>query len=392
MRPSRWLFALCLLLAACDAAPRPPAGTAFVLPQAGPSAPTSPVASQPVPSASPTPGPSATPLPDGVTTLAGGESPGFADGLGAAARFEGPRAVVAAEDGTIYVADTENHRIRRVSAGGQVTTIAGGEPGFQDGPGATARFDQPVGLALGPGGVLYVADSQNGRIRMLAFDGAGQATVTTIAGNDSRDSLDGDGTAAAFNVPYGLAADPAGRLFLTDRLAQVVRRIEDPQGRATVTTLAGAVDTLGDADGPAARARFAFPTGIAIDHGGTLYLSEEDGCRIRRIAPDGQVTTLNPTANGCGFADGPLPDAQFLGPAGLAIDRAGVLYLADADNGLIRRLDLAGGEAKTLAGELPGFEDGPLLEAAFQAPRGLAFGADGRLVVADAHGIRLVNF
>lgn len=398
---ARWLPVLGLLLAACNPASRPPVGTAFVLPPVGASAapsaslPASSPVTSPSPEATPSPvtSPSAVPTPPpspGVVTLAGGESAGFADGTGAQARFESPRGVALGPDGNLYVADTQNHRIRRVGRDGAVSTVAGGDPGYQDGSGATARFEQPVGLAFGANGDLYVTDSQNGRIRRIQLGASGTATVTTIAGHDERTSVDGDGLAAGFDAPFGLAADATGRLYVTDRQAQVIRRIDDPAGTARVTTVAGEVGTLGDTDGPSAQARFAFPTGITVEATGVVYLTEEDGCRIRRIGTDGVVSTLNGGAGGCGNTDGPLRTAQFLGPSALlAVGQT--LYVADTDNGAIRRLDPARSDASTLVGGLPGYQDGSLLQAEFQAPRGLALAADGRLVVADAHGIRLIR-
>ena len=164
--------------------------------------------------------------PDGaVRTLAGGGE-GFADGTGAAARFHTPSALAVDGRGNLYVADTGNHAIRKVTPGGIVTTLAGdGTPGFRDGPGAQARFHGPMGVEVGPQGRVYVADTWNDRIRVIEADGS----VRTLAGDDGPGFRNGRGAQARFDTPTALALDGEGRLWVADTGNRALRRV-DPDG------------------------------------------------------------------------------------------------------------------------------------------------------------------
>jgi sugar lactone lactonase YvrE/murein DD-endopeptidase MepM/ murein hydrolase activator NlpD len=253
--------------------------------------------------------------PDGrIDTLAGGPR-GFADGLGGAARFDTPSGIAIGTGGVLYVADTGNHAIRRISPDGQVTTLAGdGVAGDADGPGALARFNGPIGIAADERGRVLVADTYNDRVRAIGPDGV----VTTVAGSVAG-AEDGDPLSARFDTPCGVAADRAGVLYVADTGNGAVRRID---ASGTVVTLAREID------GAPMR-----PIGIAVDPRGVVFASDERG-RVIEIAPDLQARTL--AGSIAGFADGAGTEARFRRTAGLALAGEDRLVTADAGNGVLR--------------------------------------------------------
>jgi sugar lactone lactonase YvrE len=272
--------------------------------------------------------------PDGqVTTLAGGAE-GFADGSGTQARFSGPNAVVLGPDGDLYVADAGNARIRRVTPRGAVTTVAGdGTRGVLDGPGGTARFVYPTGLAFGPDGALYVVDRWAHMVRVVAPDGR----VSTLAGNGQAGLVDGPGPAARFNNPLSATWDPRWGLVVTDPGNHAVRRVA-PEG--TVTTLAGGPGP-GRVDGPRGLARFDWDTGVASDGHGGLYIADSQNHQVRRITPHLFVTTVAGSGE-VGALDGPDILARFGFITGLALDPAGNLIVADSGANRLRRVSRGG--------------------------------------------------
>lgn len=500
-----------------------------------------------------------------VSTLAGkpGER-GTANGLGAAARFENPGALALAPDGALLLADVSNRCIRRITPRGEVSTWAGqatntfggtwpgvslqfdviqslavdragtvyvldesntirrvladrtepaypwagneAERGYRDAPTpATARFDFPRALAVGPGGTLYVADSGNEVIRTIGADGR----VSTLAGEPPRTTLDGQGPAADFDQPSGVAVDPAGHVFVADYNHNMVRRIDaagrvstlagqeltggrtfgsdkgdlfyNPTGvglgpdgtlyvvdeqhavlkvspRGQVTLLAGQPGIVaGDNDdGLLSKGRFNYPSSVAVAPDGTVYVSDRESGAIRRVSPAGRVSTFssgrrarfNPLSNEghvsysvavavgpdgavyvlrgtlrkylpngreiklagdphqAGYADGQGAQARFNHPTGLAVDAQGNVFIADRGNHLIRRVSPQG-EVTTVAGQpatvgavgpptyyapdsydggdagLGDHRDGPAAQARFNHPRAVAVGAAGTLYVAD---------
>ncbi|MBK9295812.1 MAG: S-layer homology domain-containing protein [Candidatus Microthrix sp.] len=279
-----------------------------------------------------------------VTTLAGNGTRGFADGPGNTAQFNNPYGVAFAPNGNIYVADTLNQRIRVTNpTTGQVTTLAGtGTEGFADGPGNTAQFNYPTGVAVAPNGTVYVADQGNHRIRAINPT-TGQ--VTTLAGSTAG-FADGPGNTAQFNFPTGVAVAPNGTVYVADQENQRIRAINPTTGQ--VTTLAG-TGTPGFADGPGNTAQFNDPTGVAVAPNGTVYVADHDNHRIRAINPTtGQVTTL--AGSTAGFADGPGNTAQFLYPQGVAVAPNGTVYVGDTGNNRIRAINPTTGRVTTLAG------------------------------------------
>lgn len=224
-----------------------------------------------------------------VTTLAGsGSSRGSTDGKGAAALFAAPEGVAQGADGTYFVADSINHTIRKITADGTVTTFAGtaGSSGASDGTGAGARFNQPVGIAVGTGGRVYVADTANNLIRAINAEGV----VTTLAGVTAvAGAKDGTGGEALFNQPRGLTTDASGNLYVADTGNSVIRKVT-PTG--VVTTLAGLTTIGGLKDGTGSDAWFNLPRDLAADSGGNLYVADTGNAAIRKVTPAGVVTTL----------------------------------------------------------------------------------------------------
>jgi sugar lactone lactonase YvrE len=312
--------------------------------------------------------------------LAGAGDTGSADGTGAAAHFDNPVGVALDSGGDLFVADKSNQVIREVTSGGVVTTIAGmaGSFGTTDGTGSAARFNQPTGVAVGSGGDIYVADSGNNTIRRVTAQGA----VTTLAGTAGTGGLtDGTGGAGLFNQPYGIAIDGSGNLFVTDFGNALVRKVT--QG-GVVTTIAGLGATPGHVDGDGSTARFNQPTGIAIDGSGNLYVADSGNDTIRKVTQSGSVTTIAGTAGAVGSADGMGAAARFNGPRGIAVDGSGNLYVADAGNSAIRKITPAGA-VTTLAGKPGNFAnvEGTGSAAIFDAPAGIAVDSGGSLYVSE---------
>lgn len=310
--------------------------------------------------------------------LAGGSESG--DDTGAAARLGSPRGAAVDGSGNLYVADADQHVIRRVTPAGIVTTVAGspGRRGHEDGPGAAARFHTPQGVAVDPAGNVYVADTFNSTIRKITAAGI----VSTLAGNpDQRGSTDGDGPAALFRNPAGVTVDAAGVVYVADTGNSTIRRIT-PAG--AVTTLAGSPGQAASDDGTGSAARFSFPRGIAVADSGDLYIADTENSVIRKVTPSGEVSTLAGSAGEAGTTDGPGSLARFRNPRGIAIDDSGRIYIADTFNSTIRWIDEEG-VVHTLAGNAgdAGSSDGSGVDALFFDPQGIAVGSSGAIYVAD---------
>ena len=324
-----------------------------------------------------------------VTTMAGAAgSKGSVDAAGPDARFAYLMGIASAADGILYVVDDENQTIRKITPMGTVTTVAGatGRQGTADGDGTTARFYHPVGLAVDAGGTLYVTDADNHTIRKITAAGM----VSTLAGTASRKgSADGPGTAARFNLPHGVAVDAHGNLYVADTENQTIRKIT-PEG--AVTTLAGAAQHRGSADGLGVAARFYHPTGLATDGEGNIYVADNGNHIIRKITPAGAVTTLAGQARHHGSTDGPGGRARFLFPTGVAVDAIGNVYVADHLNTTIRKISPTG-EVSTRAGSVlrSGHVDGLGADARFVGPFGIAVDANGTLYVTDGPTVRVVK-
>jgi hypothetical protein len=316
------------------------------------------------------------------TTLAGRSAMGSNDGAGTNARFTQPMGVAADGAGNVYVADTLNSTIRKITPAGAVTTLAGtaGKNGSDDGTGSAAQFDNPYGVAVDNAGNVYVADSWNNTIRKITAAGI----VTTLAGTaGSSGSSDGIGSAAKFDFPTGVAADSLGNIYVVDGDNSTIRKIT---AAGVVTTLAGAAGSSGsnDGTGSAAQFSFVFSTGITVDSAGNVYVADTQNNTIRKITAGGVVTTLAGTAGKAGSEDGPGSAAQFNDPTGVAVDSAGNVYVADAWNDTIRKIT-PDGVVTTLAGSSAkiGSIDGPGSAASFYMPNSVAVDRAGNVYVAD---------
>jgi len=317
-----------------------------------------------------------------ITTLAGSAgSSGSTDGTGGAARFNHPADVTADGSGNLYVTDTDNHTIRKITSAGVVTTLAGqaGTSGSADGTGTAAQFNSPTGLTIDTSGNLYLADTDNHTIRKIV---ATTGVVTTFAGQaGTAGSANGTGTAAQFNYPSDVALDSAGNLYVADAGNQIIRKIT-PAG--VVTTLAGLTGIPGTADGAGTVARFNTPEGVAVDGSGNVYVADTNNHTIRKITPAGTVSTLAGLAGTSGTGDGAGTVARFQYPSDLALDSSGNLYVADTDNHAIRKLTPAGltGTVAGLTGT-NGSADGTGSTARFYYPTGVAVDSSGNVYVAD---------
>jgi len=319
-----------------------------------------------------------------VTTLAGLPlSGGAIDGIGSAARFYYPSGIVADNAGNLCLADTDNDTIRKiVSSTGAVTTLAGlaGSSGSADGTGSAARFNQPSGVAIDGVGNVYVADTMNNTLRRVTSAGV----VTTLAGSlGVAGSTDGTGSAALFHGPQGLAIDGSGNLYVADTNNHTIRKVVPSTG--VVTTVAGLAGHSGNADGLGSLAQFNYPSGVAVDGAGNLYVADTDNHTIRAISPAGQVTTLAGLAGNSGGADGIGGAARFDSPSDLAVDSSGNIYVADTDNFTIREVIPSIRAVTTLAGlaETSGSTDGLGSAVRFFHPAGIAVDSSSNLYVAD---------
>ena len=324
-----------------------------------------------------------------VITFAGlSGSSGSADGSGSAARFADPSDVAIDSAGNLYVADTANHTIRKVTPAGVVTTLAGqaGVSGSSDGSGF-ASFNHPAGIAVDSAGNVYVADTNNDEIRKVTAAGV----VTTLAGLAGiSGSSDGSGSAASFNGPSGIVADAAGNLYVADTLNHTVRKVTSA---GLVTTIAGTAGLSGAVDAAGSAARFHGPQGLALDVSGNLFVADANNNAIRKIViASGAVTTVVGQAGTAGSADGASSQAQFHYPSGVAVDAAGNLYVADTDNHTLREIVTAGA-VSTIAGLAgsSGSADGSGTAARFAFPTGVAVSSSGDVYLADTnnHTIRL---
>lgn len=271
-----------------------------------------------------------------VSTLAGSGNQGQMNASGLLASFNQPTGIAVDAAGNVYVGDAGNNRIRLVTTAGVVTTLAGSDStGYTDGPGATAAFFHPEGVSVDASGNVYVADSGNGLIRKVTPNG----TVSTFAGNGI-----GNTPANIFSDPTGVATDASGNVYVANFIDNNILKVS---AAGDVSTFAGTGAT-GAGNGAGSTATFSFPNSVAIDAANNLYVADGVNNLIRKITPDGTVSTLAGSGI-AGAADSTGTKASFDGPAGLAVDATGNVYVADSNNNLVRKIT-PDGVVTTVAG------------------------------------------
>lgn len=294
-----------------------------------------------------------------VNTFAGSGTPGKADGTGKAASFTSPAGITFDGAGNLYVADGSGH-IRKITPAAVVTTV-------------NNYTGIASGLAIDATGNIYIADIGNNEIEKLGTNGA----LSVLAGNPSFGAVNGTGAAASFHAPVALAIDASGNIFVADQLNNLIREVT-PAG--VVTTFAGS-GTRAETDGTGTAASFNYPSGIAIDASGNIYVADAGGNTIRKISPAGMVSTL--AGNGsAGSADGIGAGASFNGPEGLTFDAIGNLFVADAGNNMVRKISPLG-QVITVAGNYPGASNN---DSNLDNPVGIAIDASGNAYVSEFKG------
>ena len=320
-----------------------------------------------------------------VETVAGGIGPNGDGGAATAAQLYGPTGVALDGAGNLYIGDTFNQRIRKVDAAGVITTVAGNgtEGDSGDGDAAVeAQLNHPVGVALDGSGNLYIADTRNHRIRKV--DSAG--VISTVAGT-GMEVYGGDGRAAvtaALRHPTGVALDGSGNLYIADWRNNRIRKVD---AAGVISTVAGdGPDGYGGDGGPAVGARLCRPQGVALDGAGNLYIADMWNHRIRKVDAAGVISTVvGDGTEGYGGDGGPAVEARLNEPRGVALDGAGNLYFADTRNQRIRKVDAAG-VISTVAGDGTfgyGGDGGPAVAARLNSPYGVAPDGAGNLYIAD---------
>ncbi len=322
-----------------------------------------------------------------VLTIAGNyDNPGAIDGSAFEASFNNPHGIAVDAVGNIFIADRNNHKIRKISSDGNVSTLAGsGQVGSNDGVGTNASFNEPWGICVGGDGYIYVADTRNNKVRKITPVGV----VTTFAGSGNYGTTDGFGINATFGNPSGIEMDENGNLYVADHLTHIIRKI-DPTGN--VSTFAGMAYTAGALDGNGLNALFYRPYSLTIDNEGNVLVADEWNHRIRKISSQGEVTTI--AGNGViGHQDGSGSLASFNYPWDITVDSLNNIYVADGFNQVIRRIEPTASvpvsyNVSTYAGSVgvSGGQDGYGLAASFNGLTGLAyFRSEGVIYGADAY-------
>lgn len=330
-----------------------------------------------------------------VSTFVGSGLGKLVDGKGQQAAFRGPQSLVTDAAGNIYVADMNNHSIRKITSEGVVTTLAGnGERGYLDGTGAAAKFNNPIGIALDANGNIYVADSGNSCIRKITSSGV----VSTLAGlGGSGGFADGTGAAARFNYPSGIVVDGSNNIFVADQNNHRIRKITSA---GMVTTFAGnGLDYF--QDGTLETATMMTPYALAFDPSGNMYVAQASF--IRKITPQGIVSLFAGNSSGSAFNDrgigyinGAGLGAKFYYVASLVADKKGNLYVADSDNNIIRKItpdgfvsNYAGIRYLLLDANSGKYTDGLAAESYFNRPQGITIDKEGNIIVSENDGNRI---
>lgn len=310
------------------------------------------------------------------SVVAGSDTAGLVNGPGKTAKFNHPFGMAIDAGGNLYIADAGNNVIRKMDTSGMVTTLAGigSKRGSADGTDSLATFNNPFGLTADASGNVYVADAGNNKIRLIT---AATGMVSTFSGTGLIGSSD-VADSVSFSSPMGVTVDSSGNVYVADYESNIIRKITSA---GVATTLAGS-GAAGADDGLDTAATFNLPEAVAVDAAGNVYVADNGNNLIRKVSPAGQVSTLagsgqRGSANGTGNA------ASFNSPFGIALDAAGNIYVADSGNNLIRKIT-PGGTVSTIAGSgARGASDAAGTSASFNTPAGLAIDKSGNIYVAD---------
>lgn len=317
------------------------------------------------------------------TSYFSGGEPGFENGTPQKSKFGTLYNIATDSKGIMFAADLGNCMVRRIETDGSTSTVAGAsQGGFKDGKGDHALMKFPIGIELAPDGSIFVADHENHAIRKVLPDG----TLVTVAGHPDRPGLiDGNLATAQFKRPYGVKLDKTGILWICDTENGLIRKLS-PDGQ--VTTFAGS--TPGYADGKLRDAKFYMPSYLNFDENGNIFIADKHNHCIRKIAADGMVTTFAGMPTHTGYRDGEAGQAMFNQPCNIQIDKLGNLYVNDLWNHCIR-LVYPDGYVTTLAGKggIEGYKESPGENALFKHPQGCTLDKDGNLFVTDSANQRI---
>ncbi|WP_329394580.1 RICIN domain-containing protein [Streptomyces melanogenes] len=322
-----------------------------------------------------------------ISTVAGTGVAGFSgdDGPAVSAELKGPYGVAVDTTGVLYVAEYNNNRVRKITTDGKISTIAGtGTKGFSGecGPAVSAQLNNPREVAVDRMGAVYIADTGNHRVRKVTADGK----ICTVAGTGTKgfSGDDGPATAAQLHGPYGVAVDSTGVLYVAEYNNHRVRKITT-DGKISTIAGTGTAGFDGD-DGPAVSAQLSHPRGVEVGRAGDLYIADAGNHRVRRVAADGKISTIAGTGTkGFSGDDGPATAAQLDRPFGVAVDSTGTLYIPDIQDHRVRKIT-ADGKISTIAGTgTAGFDgnDGPAASAQLNQPIGVAVDRVGTLYISD---------
>ncbi|MFN7930688.1 MAG: SMP-30/gluconolactonase/LRE family protein, partial [Blastocatellia bacterium] len=333
--------------------------------------------------------------PNSLNTVAGTRRQGFngEGGTGVAVQLSAPETVATDAAGNLYIADKGNHRIRKVTRTGQISTVAGNGQLGSSGDGglaSNAAMNEPNGVVVDSAGNLYISDTNNHRIRKVSAAGI----ITTIAGTGIA-GFSGDGGSAVqaqLNIPVGLVLDQGGNLLIADAGNQRVRRLN--LGTGVITTIAGNGYGSGGDGGQATQAQLNFPTGVALDQSGNLYIAETSNHQVRKVTPGGIISRYAGTgASGFSGDNGQATLARLSAPGGLAVDAAGNLYIADQNNNRVRKVTPTG-IITTFAGNgntQDGSDEGSAAtDVLLRAPAGVTVDGAGNIFIADTDNHRVV--
>lgn len=327
-----------------------------------------------------------------ISTAAGNGTGGYlADNVAATGtRINQPRGVVVDSSGNLYIADTGNNRIRKVDTGGTITTYAGtGTASFSGDNGAatSATIRAPQALTLDSSGNMYIADTTNHRVRKIS---GGIITTLTGTGSAGYGGDNGVATSGQISSPAGIAVDSAGNIYIGDTGNSRLRKI----GGGTITTFQGTGSaTYGGDGGPVTNAQFTSPQTVVFDGSGNRYISDSGSHRIRKVDSNGTITTIAGTGV-AGFSgdNGPAVNAQINTPLGIALDASGNIYIADGNNNRVRKVNITTGIMTTVAGDGTGSfggDNGPATSAQIFGPFNVKFDTLGNMYIADTGNNRL---